>query len=206
MQAIQQANNTEGKGVREKALMLRPKSLTCICYKQLPRATKLITQEQDMSQASMVSFQTSLLLSQTCYKGHKHQVIKHSSSVWKKFSSLRFWDVVTWEYFFELCAPMHLQIQTWWDGYAGKWHLFWTKPTCALLYFLPLQRNARLRKNTLSLSYVATWWHLSWDVEVTSAMDNSERNSCSFPIAAQDLCLELAFCSAANGQARVLLA
>ena len=95
MQVIQQVNDTEGKGVREKAPMLRSKSLTCISIKQLPCATIIITQEQDTSQIPLVSFQTSLLPSQTCYKGHKHRVWKHSSSLWKKFSSLRFRDVVT---------------------------------------------------------------------------------------------------------------
>lgn len=135
----------------------------------------------------MVSFWISLLLSQTCYKGHKHWVLKHPSNLWKTFSSLGFWDVVTALGFFiwTLC-----QIASADSGLMG-----WLYRKIAFIVDKTQLCTSALHYRIVQSCGQTGWvWALQqcgdtsgklWDVEVISAVVKAETNSCNFPISAQ---------------------
>lgn len=177
--------------------------VTCISIRQLLCVKIMIFQKQDSLQIPLISIWAFLLPSQNCYGSHKHQVLKHLNSLWKTFSSLRFWDMITilgisiWSLYPNTSMDITLM------GCLGeKWHPLWMEITSSLC-FCASQRKAKPAKNKLSLNYADAKLR---DVEADFVMDNAEPNSCSFPFPVQNLPLELTFYLISNGFANTLLA
>lgn len=108
--------------------------VTCISIRQLLCVKIMIFQKQDSLQIPLISIWAFLLPSQNCYGSHKHQVLKHLNRLWKTFSSLRFWDMITilgisiWSLYSNTSMDITLM------GCLGeKWHPLWMEITSLFL-------------------------------------------------------------------------
>lgn len=174
----------------------------------MPCVKMFITWEQDTSQIPPVSFGTLLLPSQTCCKGHKRQVLKHLSSLWKNSSSLRLWDTNNFGNLHLISVSQYIQRYSLDRMSRGRndIHCGW-KPSLPFIFM-----HYKWKQNSGGTGWAWAMWQdvdagaKLWDVDIASAEDNAEPNSCSFPISVQDFPLELAFCLVFNDHAKMLLA
>lgn len=84
MQVIQQVNGTEGKGMRGKSPWVQTQVIHMISFPwNNHHGLNNYNLQSDTSQILVVSFCTSLLRSQTCYKSHKgHKILSPKAFKW----------------------------------------------------------------------------------------------------------------------------